>query len=289
MSTKNLDWTAIPRGGWGDMFVSYANMCQFNNKFNVLHNGQDKYIPKFLEYQDNIEEVIHVPYIIKTDAKEIALEANEINQHGNKEWIREISDMNPDNFVLTHADFEQKKNLQIIREFEYKLPESNFKIKPHSLLFNPYSIQSLMVNNHCPLIPEMFAWLVTETDWNIVLIGQETYNHTYFGERPFPLKISGNDGNWQNLVGKTESMIDVFDIAKQCDGIITTSNCLSLWSIISDKPALVILNDLMSEPKERVSLNFYKEWINHKPNTLVDYNCTPNQFMETFKKWEKTL
>lgn len=288
MNDKSLEWTAIPRGGWGDMFVSYANMCQLNCKFNVIHSGQDKYISKFLEYQDNVEKIIHIPYIPKKNIKENALEADEINRCGNKEWIKKIIDVDTANFVLTHADFDQKKNLKIIRKFKYKLPESKFKVKPHTLLFNPYSIQSLTLDNHCPLLPEIFAWLVN-TGWNILLIGQKTYDHLYFGEKPFPLKIHGDADNWENLVGKTESMIDVFNIAKQCDGIITTSNCLSMWSIISNKSALVVLNNVLSNPKDHVPLNFYKMWITHEPNTLINYDCTPNQFMETFKKWEKTL
>jgi hypothetical protein len=289
MNKKNLDWTVIPRGGWGDMFVSYANMCQLDNRFNVLLNGQDKYIAKFLEYQDNIEEVIFVPYENKKTLEEMAIETDNINETNNKKWIKELTNISLDKFVLTHPNFEQKKNRQIIRKFPYKLPENNWKIKPHSLLFNPYSIQSLTASNHCPLMPEILNWLVHGTDWNIVLIGQETYNHVMLGETKFPLQISGDTTGLQNLVGKTESMMDVFNIADQCDGIITTSNCLSLWSIISNNPAVVVLNDVLTHPTERIALNFFKEWINHHPNTLLDCDCTPDQFMETFKKWEKTL
>lgn len=290
MNNESPDWTAIPRGGWGDMFVSYANMCQLNNKFNVVYNGKDKHIPKFLEYQDNIEKVAYVPYINNKDVKKLISEAYEINETGNKEWIKKISTIDLDKFVLTHPNLDQRKNLKIIRNFNYKLPESDFKIKPHSLLFNPYSMQSLMPNNHCPLIPEILRWLVN-TDWNIVLIGQNIYNHMIIGDIPFPLKIHKEDkfDNLQNLIGKTESMIDVLNIAQQCDGIITTSNCLSMWSIISNKPALVILNNVLSNPKDHIALNFYKKWIDYKPNTLLNYDCTPNQFMEAFKKWETTL
>lgn len=279
-------WVLVNRNGWGDMIVDYANISQLNHPVNVLFYGYDSYIPIFLKCQNNIEEVVHV---LPANTKEFAMAPAESY---NEEWIEMIckrANLIPENFLMIHKDKMKKVNRDV--KFTLPKPEFEFEIKKPSLLFNPYSIQSLMFSNHCPLIPEIFAWLVDCTNWNIILIGQKKFYHSYFGEQPFPLKIinSEQSHNLINLVGKTKSMIDVFHIAKQCKGIVTTSNCLALWSIVTQKPALVMLNDVMSNPKDRKALKFHKEWITHPTNTHVNFDCTPEQFMKTFKEWEKIL
>lgn len=282
MKNKSLEWVVINRNGWGDMFVDYANICLLNRKVNVIFYGYDKYIAKFLEYQDNIGEVRHIiPESREDYAFKLPIECLE------KEWLQKICNLtepklDPRKFLMTHTE----RLTRTIRDIDLKVPPRNFKIDKPSLLFNPYSIQSLMYSNHCPLIPDVFVWLVDQTDWNIVLIGQKTFNHCYFGEQPFPLKINNEDeaDNLQNLVGETESLIDVLHIANQCEGIITTSNALAHWSIITNKPAIVLMNDVMTNPGERKALKFYRNWIEHEPNTLLEYTCTPDQFMEAFAK-----
>ncbi len=274
------------RNGWGDIFVDYANVCLLKNKVNVLFYGYDKYIPKFLKHQDNIGEVRHVvPETAVDYAKAAALSRK-------PEWLWEICNqtypkLDHKKFLMIHTN----RMDQTIREIDLKLPKREFQVDKPSLLFNPYSIQSLMFSNHCPLIPEIFTWLIDQTDWNIILTGQKIFHHAYFGEQPFPLKISNEEevNNLQNLVGETESMIDVLHIANQCEGIITTSNCLAHWSIITNKPAIVLMNDMMTNPGNRKALQFYRNWIEHKPNTLLTHDCTPDQFMEAFKEkgWEK--
>lgn len=283
---NELDWVLISRNGWGDMFVDYANICKLNRKVNVVFYGYDKTIIQFLKHQDNIEEV----YQIEPDNAIDYLKAPiALKQKENIKALFEQNSLNInfDKFIMMHTE----RLETISREIKFNLPKSDIKITKPSLLFNPYSIQSLTYENHCPLIPEIFTWLIESTKWNIVLIGQEFYNHVYFGKLPFPLKIKNENevSNLQNLVGKTKSMIDVFNIAKQCEGIITTSNNLSMWSVITNKPAIILLNDLMSNPKDRKAVQFYKNWIDQKPNTLLNYDCNPQQFMETFAKWEKTL
>jgi len=285
MSTKNLDWVIFNRGGWGDVFIDYAHICQSRDIFNVLFYGYDKYIPKFLMHQDNISEVYH---IIPKTPKDYSDGMIRSIQEPEK-WSKELKSQCPQiEGELSTVQGRLDKNT---RKIGLNYPISKFKVDKPSLLFNPYSIQSLMFSDHCPLLPEIFVWLIDQTKWNIILTGQKTFNHSYLGEQPFPLKITDEDevDNFQNLVGETESMVDVFHIASQCEGIITTSNCLSLWSIMTNKPALVVMNKHLSNPGDRKAFNFHRNWIEHEPNTLVDYNCTPNEFMETFKKWEKTL
>lgn len=279
MKNKSPEWVIVNRNGWGDMFMDYANISLLNRKVNVIFYGYDKYIAEFLKYQDNIGEVRH---ITPESRKEYAF-AHTMGWKEIAELCTKFApDLDPNNFLMTHKE----RLSRTIREINLKVPPRKFKVEKPSLLFNPYSIQSLMYSNHCPLLPEILVWLVDETDWNIILTGQKTYNHAYFGEQPFPMTINNEDeaDNLQNLVGKTESLTDVLHIANQCEGIITTSNALAHWSIITKKPAIVLMNDLMTNPGERAAPLFYRNWIEHEPNTLLNFDCTPDQFMEAFAK-----
>ena len=280
---KSLDWVLFNRGGWGDVFIDYAYVCQFKDKFNILFYGYDKYIPEFLKLQDNIGEVRHITPINALKYNNAIVMAG-MNKKGCEEEIKEEANIKEEITTISSARLDKP-----IREIDFKYPQTEFKIERPSLLFNPYSFQSVMHSDHAPLIPEILVWLVDQTDWNIILIGQEKFQHSYLGEQPFPLKITDEHKNLQDLVGKTESMMDVFHIARQCEGIITTSNCLSIWSILTNKPALVLMNKLCTYTAGRKVLEFHRNWIDHKPNTMLDYDCNPQQFMETFGKWEKTL
>lgn len=281
--SKSLDWVLFNRGGWGDVFIDYAYVCQFKDKFNVLFYGYDEYIPKFLKLQDNIEEVRHITPKTPIEYNNALVMAS-MDEEG--EWIEEIKDeANIKEITVISSD----RLNHTIRKINFKYPKKEFKVERPSLLFNPYSFQSVTHSDHAPLIPEILVWLVDQTDWNIILIGQEKFYHSYLGEQSFPLNITDEHKNLQNLVGKTESMMDVFHIAKQCEGIITTSNCLSIWSILASKPALVLMNKLCTYTADRKVLEFHRNWIDYKPNTMLNYDCNPQQFMETFRKWEKTL
>lgn len=113
------------------------------------------------------------------------------------------------------------------------------------------------------IVPQdLEQFLVRETDWNIVLTGQEkTFN--LWGEYwDFPFIV--DHPKVLNLVGKTESMLDVLSLASQCHGMITTSNCLAIWSIISNKPTIVLMNSKLTEPIVPGHA-YWKEWVEYPP------------------------
>lgn len=278
MSDKSLEWVIVNSNGWGDMFIDYKNICLIERQVNVIFYGYDEYIPKLLEFQDNIEKVVHLVPESREKYARTPIES------GSTVWVKKICeqvDVDPREVTWIHRSRTHKIN----RDIDIRLPPRDFKLEKPSLLFNPFSIQSVNLDNHCPLIPEVLPWLV-EQGWNIVLTGQKVFDHVYYGPHPWPLPIENENevNNLQNLVGKTESLIDVLHIANQCEGIISTSNCLAHWSIMTNKPAIILMNDYMTNPGDRKALKFYREWIEHEPNTLLPFDCTPQNFMEAFKK-----
>ena len=276
-------------GAWGDMFASYAHVSLISRltplkKFDVLYYGYDRYIKDFLELQENINEVTWVEPKNKEEYEEIAKESGNTES---KNWITNIFGADSKDIISTHLNSFPKLKEIYIRNFDYKLPETSIEIKENSILFNPYSMQSVPLRGHWRFIPDALEWLLKNTDWNIVMIGQDKYHHVKWGITEFPIFV--NHPKLQNLVGKTESMLDVLAIVEKCQGMITTSNCLSMWSIVSQKPTIVMLNSMLADPKRDTSVYYFRKWIECHPNTLLSYWATIADFTEAAETWKLNI
>lgn len=274
-------FTAI--GAWGDVFACYARICLLMKKVglpkaNILHYGFDPHIKDFLEYQDNVEEVVYVEAESLEAYEKVVAEANTCSDH----WIYDVCDIPPNRVTLGNLDHDIISKKIINRNFDYQVPPSNVSIPLHSVLFNPYSFQSCSLRTHWPFMPNVLKFLLDETDWHVVLVGQKMTYNTNGEYWDFPLIVDHPEVT--NLVGKTESMFEVLAIAEDCEAIITTSNCLSLWSIISNKPSIVLMNSKLSKPFV-LGHEYWKEWIETKPNKCVYYDQNFDQFRKVYKGW----
>ena len=283
---KNKILYASIVGAWGDMFASYAHLSLISRltpleKFNIIYYGYDPHIKTFLELQNNINSVIHIKPKNKEEYEDIAKESGNTES---KEWLSKIvPDIDAKQIIPTHLNSFPKLQGIYIRNFEYNLPETSLEIPENSILFNPYSMQSVPLRGHWRFIPDALEWLIENTDYNIILIGQEKYHHVLYGDTEFPLYIS--HPKVTNLVGKT-SMLDVLAIAQKCKAIITTSNSLSMWSIISNKPCIVMLNSMLDDPQKDTSVYYFKEWINCPPNKLLSNRASLEDFEKVMLEWK---
>jgi len=292
-------------GAWGDMFVCYANISliteRIGRKVSVLHYGTDPEVAKFLEYQENVEEVRFASPSSEEEYQEVICEAKM-----GKEWARRIFE--EDGFMFsTHLDGEMIMNLMIARRFKYRLPPLEVAISmgsadpvvtsrtplppmPDTILLNPFSFQSCLPQSHWPWIPEAMQYLINKTDWKFVMVGLKKTRYSGTNEYfDFPLKFTEryHPRVW-NMVGKTKSMMEVLAIAEQCAGIVTTSNALSMWSIISNKPALVWAHKKLTNPVVP-GHEYYREWIKAEPNQIIWWERSLDEFKEECDKWLDAL
>jgi hypothetical protein len=273
-------------GAWGDMFVCYANIWLLTNRINrkvsVLHYGTDPEVAKFLEYQDNIEEVRFESPENEDEYQAVIKEAKM-----GKEWAKRI--FKEDGFVFaTHLDAEMILNFMIARRFEYRLPVQNPPMAQKTILINPFSFQSCLPQSHWPWIPEAVQYLIDKTDWNFILVGLDKTRYSGTNEYfDFPLEIEDHP-RVLNLVGKTKSMLEVLALAEQCEGIVTTSNALSMWSIISNKPALVWAHKKLTNPIVP-GHEYYKEWIQAEPNQIIWWGQPLDDFKKECDRWLDAL
>jgi ADP-heptose:LPS heptosyltransferase len=127
------------------------------------------------------------------------------------------------------------------------------------LLVHPLSCNSVPLLEHWSHWQRATKHLV-ESGYHVVLTGVDGPRET--GEHA------------TNLIGQTASMSDVFALALHCDGIVTTSNSLSMWAVIANRPSVVCCNRLMSD-----KAYYFRRWIETEPVQIVEFA----EGMEEFK------
>lgn len=280
--SKSDVWTLV-NGAWGDFFACYGNICKLLQernleKTNVVYYGLDSDILRCIKIQDNVNKVINLE-ISDPDLyfKYAGLAASDFLA-----WTQVTGlDKKIPNLIPTHISryYNIENPTECNRSFFLKLPVDKQKWEPFSVLYQPYivvqpfSCHSCRFDKHWPYWVELIYWLLDNCDKRIVLIGQLTSKQDHRFKFPWI-----EHPNLINLVDQTESMLDVFEIVENSEYTITTSNSLSMYSIIKQKSALVICNQIIKQ-----NAFYYYNWIHHKPNTVLDYTVSLAEFKDHFK------
>lgn len=280
-------WTTV-HGGWGDAIANYGNIrvaLEENeaDKANVIFFGIDKQLIPFIKAQNGINEVLHLNINEKSEYWQYTVMA--ACDFPLYMRMTGLQDKYPD-LIPTHiTKYYQVENQTLChRYFEANLPPSKFDwtgILPSEpfLVVQPFSCHSCHFDFHWPHWIEALNFVLDNSPMKVVLIGQlkSMYDDSYV----FPWV---EHSNLINLVGQTPSMIDVFHIMKQSAGVITTSNALSMWSIVSKKPALVVCNQGIHKVAP-----YYYNWIHHEPNIVMDCTTTMSEFRNISSNFIKGL
>jgi len=261
-------------GAWGDVIASYGNMVELLREkqlksCDVIYLGRDDKIKDFLKIQDIVDNVLYIkPH--ENQYVEIAHAAT----HEQFDWSAYSKGKK---VIETHIteDYLQGKKRKYNR-FLCKLPTSKcIESDKRKLIVQPFSTHSVSPIEHWAFWFNAIEW-VSERDWEVIVVGQKNGGLRGRGFKfPDLSLLSVTD-----MVGKTASMTDIFALVNDCDAVLTTSNCLSMWSIISNTPALVICNKL------NITHDYYHNWIDHEPNTILKTNICFETFKKRFIEWE---
>ena len=278
----NEIWTLVC-GAWGDALASYGNICKVLDekglqKANVVYYGLDKEVSKFLKHQKRIDKVMRLdisePLVY---FKYAGLAAGDFNS-----WMK-ITGLNeqiPD-LIPTHINryYNIENPTDCNRDFEVQIPDAdpelNLKQYEPYILFQPYSCHSCTFDKHWPHWMEALNWVLENVDGKVVLVGNLTSDFDQTFKFPWiehPRLV--------NLVGSTTSMVDVFHLMNNANGVVTTSNALSIWSILTKKPALVVCNQIIKERSK-----YYYNWIHHEPNKVLEPTSTLLEIEKEFRDW----
>jgi hypothetical protein len=134
------------------------------------------------------------------------------------------------------------------------------------ILLHPLSVTST---------PESDGWPHWEAARTYLKRAEATFVLT--GQKPVP----GWDDLGPRLVdlsGRTPSMSHVFALAELCDGLICTSNSLSMFSVVADRPAVVCCNRAISWEPDYL----FSRWLKRPPNHLVLWDQDVSHFRAAF-------
>lgn len=287
-------WTTV-HGGWGDAIASYGNiralLAEKNaDKANVVFFGIDTDIILFLKAQKNIGKVRHLQIHDKSEYYDYSVMG--ILDFPLFTRMTGLHDQFPE-LIPTHiSDFYQSKNPNLChRYFDVNTPLSNSSLcelnsslcelpKEPFVLMQPFSCYSCKQKDHWTYWLDALSYVLDNCSHKVVLVGQS--RSLYDVDYKFP---NIEHTNLINLVGKTSSMIEVLHIMNQATCVLSTSNALSMWSIVTRKPALIVCNQIIDNSVVR----YYYNWINHEPNLLLNSNTALSEFKTSFLAFEKRI
>jgi hypothetical protein len=278
----NEIWTLV-NGAWGDFFACYGNICKILeqrnlDKSNVIYYGLDPDIKTALKKQNNVDKVVS----LDISNPELYFKYAGLAACDFSEWLRVTGlDQQFPEIIPTHISryYNIENPTECNRIFQINIPDPLLDWSPFFNLYNPYiivqpfSCHSCTFDKHWPFWMEALEWILENTNKKVVLIGQlmSRMDHRF----KFPWI---EHPNLLNLVDQTPSMMDVYHLMNKASYVITTSNSLSMYSIITNKPSLVVCNQIIKE-----MANYYYNWIHYKPNHVLDCNVSLAEFKDCFK------
>lgn len=258
-------YTAV--GAWGDCIVAYGNVrAEMARRgeagCGIVHYGFDPQIADFLRLQEGVREVRHVrPHSPASYRQLVGLSCSpELDPCVWLPYLLHGTDLNPGEVVPTHVlrlDHPQPVN----RWHGPVLPGQARAWAEHFLqslgltdfvLLHPFSEQSTPLEGHWPHWEAAIRWLVTESPCPVLLTGE-----------CWPLGLRHD--RLVNAVGLTPSMTAVFALAERARAVFCTSNGLSLYGVVAQRPTLAACNRHMQEP------HVFRRWIECRPVSLVEY------------------
>jgi SAM-dependent methyltransferase len=276
---RTYPW-GVAIGAWGDSLAACGNALEVlrqtgRQQIGMLYYGFYPEVREFLEAQPWCREAIHVrPTERAAYDRMVVVSCQSAAER--EAWLPVLlagTGVDPEEVALTHVDY----SLQIAPVIHHwgpaALPARARRWAAEHLppggekpvLLHPVSTQSNREEQHWPLWKEAIEWLLEETEYSFLLTG-----HGWEGAR------FGRHPRLVNLVNQTPSMLEVLALAERSRLVISTANCLSMWSLIQGLPAVVALNAGINE--------YFHQWIDAAPNRLVPRTARLSSFQAAYRE-----
>ncbi len=276
-------------GNWGDMFAALGNIeahPSASGFVNVIHYGPDPDIEHFIAAQTNVFAVRHEA--ARSDYREVvsALCDRPMTGERYRNALRRAtpSDVAIHDVIPTHVNVEYRQQPvnrwggatipafipAQLKRFGPRLAQRAATLR---FLLNPFSLATTPLAQHWPHWELAVRWLLRETPHEFVIVGRTDV----VGDARLGWVAAAAGERVINLVNQTRSMLEVLALAQSCDGIITTSNSLSMWTVMQGIPGLIALNRVMDDPEY-----YFRRWIEEARNTIVGHRSDLRQFQGAF-------
>lgn len=278
--------TAI--GAWGDTLAAMGYVEEVLDYFELdqiemIHVGPDGNISKFLMQQKWCSNCRHLKMEPNKEYAQLVDNAC-ITNSDKMSWLpilqaHEIISGEEIKLTIPTNISYWASTLPIIKiperptlNSEYK-DKARFRIntlrekqKPNEGIYilNPKSTQSTHWTSHWTFanLPDILEFLLEKTPHKYILIGQD-----WICDVKHPRLIT--------LIDQLESMEEAFALCNLSDGIISSTNSLSMYSVVQNIPALI-----MSASGWKDRNHYFARWTDRSPNIFVEYD----EGMEDFKR-----
>jgi len=274
---------ALAIGNWGDVLACFGNALAADAlPFGVLYAGPYPEITAWLRRQPGVAEVIEIQFPegrtrTGEGSYQLLCEVACVQYRPAVEWLAWLVqdmgglDIPLENIITTHIGASHSDHMipqyfhrTVLDWTAHQWAESQLRSRrgPRRYLLHPISTESCPEDNAWPHWGAAINWLLAETPHLYFLTGYG-WDGNRFGEHE----------RLVNLVNQSPTMEHVFALAEQCDGVITTSNSLSMWGVVRQIPTLVSCNSHMN--------SYFTRWINREPVRPLHHSFS----LETWQEW----
>lgn len=294
MASSSERWYTVI-GSWGDALCCLGNIRACTDAAQILHYGFDPEIAPFLLRQRGVAAVRAVRPESDTAYRAVQ---EKIARPGNQpaDWpeVYVPAGLGPGDLLCTHLSSERMEeptlprvyNLlsapyAVRRQAERQVGQARRRGGQPVVLLHPYSMNSVAAWLHWPHWAEAIAWLLAETPYTYLLTGQDWQAdlkaHPDAARWPF---LSEGHPRLVNLLDTLPSMPHLFALAEACDGVITTSNSLALWSTCQHLDGLILCNGLTSYPG-----NYFRRWFDVPSQRVLEWTAPLEAFVACMRGW----
>lgn len=266
-------------GAPGDVICAIGNAMMhesWRDRNRFLYYGYDAAVPEFIRAQSFCEECVAVieknPHQYAQSVQTLCIKVHPTDE-GYYPYLRQFvlpkTGIKPEQLHLVLIGEMAKREYRIHRWKNPKLPD---KVRAwakdrfiddgkRSYLLHPTSWQSNDVKRHWPNWTDAILWLLQEhPQLRFYLTGQD-YPHRFVSD------------NLVNLVDQTPTFMEPMAIADLCSGIISTTNNLSHYAVLTDKPSVACCVWGMSQP-----WYYFRKWVDVLPIRLVEFRDPLSEF-----------
>lgn len=253
----------------------------FTAPADFLYIGYDRAIPEFVKAQKfcrSCPSVILNPAAYQRFEYEMSRRLHPSDE-GYYPALRAVlagTSIKPEQLYLTYIGEQAKRDYRIHRWKNPQLPQSARDFAKdlfipddtRSYLLHPFSWQSNTKERHWKHWTEAILWLLREHPNTRFYMTGQNYAHSFKSD------------NLVNLIDATPTVLEVLALADLCDGVISTTNCLTHWAVLTDKPSVAACCWVMSIPDY-----YFRRWVDVVPIRLVEFSDS----LEVFKSQCRAL
>lgn len=269
---SNIEVWGTAIGVWGDVLAACGNLKALHGHGGMIYLGKHPQIEAFLRRQPFIDDVKFVQPATGDEwitwVQRYCVPRAPVHELCGWNLGLTRDQIVQTNMIDTHLPPTRWRGARLDPRF---IGNGVFTGRDY-LLVQPYSLIGSPPEWHYEHWQRVLDYLLDYTPYNLVIVGQG-------------YEIQGEHDRVFNRIGWTESMEEVFALARLAKGVVTTSNALAMWCAMEHTPAVVCgSNSFPPINPYRYWIEYKGDWLDRPPLRVVDFDSNFAAFIRAF--WE---